>query len=96
MTITDDPIKVYPHRDERTGRVHHVKVCLVFDEVVRFEVYLRQPLGGAKPKKSWGGLEVYNERFFGERGEPIPAWDGMKYRPYIGRIVRRVWAIMWN
>ena len=94
----DGPIVVNPHRDSLTRKVFHVRISLVWDGVRRFEVCLRQPFNRATQQKftrnSWGGLEAFNERYFGERGEPVSADNGVAIDRYRRGIILRAWAII--
>lgn len=90
-----DPIKVDPHRDSATGTVYHVKVQLVFEGVVRYQVFLRKPEKRLVSfKNCFRGLEKFNEEFYGERGERIGPDNGINLRKYRSEIGNRVWAII--
>lgn len=95
---TKSPIRVHPYRDQLSGKVFHVRVSLVWDDIRRFEVCLRKPLGGVFQKKSrrnsWRGLESFNEQYFGEQGGPVPADNGVAIEKYRREIIATVWAII--
>lgn len=93
----NDPIRVFPKRDPRTGEVYHVRFELVFDEVRRYEVCLQKPRKVVKlsfKDHFGGGLRKFSEQFYGERGESIASDNGIDLRNYRKKMIAQAWAII--
>lgn len=93
----NDPIRVFPKRDPRTGEVYHVRFELVFDGIKRYEVCLQKPRKVVKLRFKdhfGGGLRKFSEQFYGERGEPTSSDNGIDFYLYRKKMIAQSWAII--